>query len=139
MANLITNWLNNELKLSKKINSIEEDFSNGYYFGEILSKSKQINNLKDFKNKNDIDNKLNNFRIIQKSFKELSIKFDTNKLDDILNKKRGAATKILYILKMALSKKEILFEEIINKKCKLYLFLKYHFYYIFIFNKYNFI
>jgi hypothetical protein len=120
MANLITNWLNNELKLSKKINSIEDDFSNGYYFGEILSKSRIINNLKDFKNKNDIDNKLNNFRIIQKSFKELSIKFDGNKLDDILNKKRGAATKILYLLKMSLSKKDILFEEIINKKCKPY-------------------
>jgi len=119
MANLITNWLNNELKLSKKINILEDDFSNGYYFGEILSKTKQINNLKDFKNKDDIDNKLNNFRIIEKTFKELAIKFDSNKLDEIINKKRGVATKILYLLKMALAKKEIFFDEIINKKCKL--------------------
>ena len=32
----LINWLNTDVKLSKQITSIPEDFQNGYYFAEIL-------------------------------------------------------------------------------------------------------
>jgi len=38
MSNLILSWLNDEVQLSKKISNFEYDFSNGYYFGELLAK-----------------------------------------------------------------------------------------------------
>jgi hypothetical protein len=117
MANIIINWINNELKLGKKIHNIDEEFSNGYYFGEILHKNKQITNFKDYKNKDDINNKINNFKMLEKSFKDLSIKLERAKLDDIINKKRGVAVRYLYQLKMALAKKEISFDDIMKKKC----------------------
>lgn len=117
MANLIVNWLNNELKLSRKVNIIEEDFANGYLFGEILNKYNQISYFNEFKNREDLNSKINNFKLIEKSFKELSIKLERAKLEDIINKKRGIATRYLYQLKMALSKKEISFENIMLKKC----------------------
>jgi len=41
MSNLILNWLNDEVQLSKKITSMEEDFKNGYYLGELLKKYNQ--------------------------------------------------------------------------------------------------
>lgn len=118
MANLIVNWLNNELKLSKKVNIIEEDFANGYLFGEILSKYNQIPFFNEFKNREDLNSKIYNFKLIEKAFKDLSIKLERAKLEDIINKKRGIATRFLYQLKMALSKKEICFESIMLKKCK---------------------
>ncbi len=119
MANLIVNWLNNDLKLSRKVNIIEEDFANGYLFGEILSKYNQVSYLNELKNREDLNSKINNFKLIEKAFKELSIKLERAKLEDIINKKRGIATRYLYQLKMALSKKEICFEKIMIKKCNL--------------------
>jgi len=117
MANLIVNWLNNELKLSRRVNIIEEDFANGYLFGEILSKYNQITYFNEYKNREELNIKINNFKLIEKAFKELPIKLERAKLDDIINKKRGIATRYLYQLKMALSKKEINFENIMLKKC----------------------
>ena len=117
MANLIVNWLNKELKLSRKINIIEEDFANGYLFGEILNKYNQITYFNEFKNRDDLNSKINNFKLIERAFKELSIKLERARLEDIINKKRGIATRYLYQLKMALSKKEICFESIMVKKC----------------------
>jgi hypothetical protein len=117
MANLIVNWLNNELKLSRRVNIIEEDFANGYLFGEILSKYNQITYFNEFKNREELNSKINNFKLIEKAFKDLTIKLERAKLDDIINKKRGIATRYLYQLKMALSKKEICFENIMLKKC----------------------
>jgi len=51
MSDLILSWLNDEVQLSSKITSFEEDFSNGYYFGELLSKYNQQLNFNDFQNK----------------------------------------------------------------------------------------
>lgn len=118
MASLILNWLNNEVKLSKRISMIEEDFSNGYLFGEILHKYKQISNFNEYRNKDDLNYKIRNFKFIEKAFKELSIKLERARLEDIINKKRGIATRFLYQLKMSLAKKEICFENIMVKKCK---------------------
>lgn len=41
MSELILSWLNNDMHLSRKVSSFEQDFSNGYLFGEILAKYNQ--------------------------------------------------------------------------------------------------
>lgn len=38
---LILGWLNDEVQLSSKITNIEEQFANGYLFGELLAKYNQ--------------------------------------------------------------------------------------------------
>ena len=44
MSELLFNWLNDEVQLSKRVINFEEDFHNGYLFGELLSKhSQQLN------------------------------------------------------------------------------------------------
>ena len=35
-------WINETIHLSKKITNLTEDFRNGYFFGEILSKMRLI-------------------------------------------------------------------------------------------------
>lgn len=44
-------WLNDEVQLSRKVTSFEKDFSNGYLFGELLSKFNQQLNFDEFSNK----------------------------------------------------------------------------------------
>jgi hypothetical protein len=49
---LILNWLNDEVQLSKKITNIEDQFANGYLFGELLARyNQQLDFLEEFVNK----------------------------------------------------------------------------------------
>jgi hypothetical protein len=45
---LVLDWLNNEIKLKPKVENIIEEFSDGYRFGEVLYKLKEIT-LDEFK------------------------------------------------------------------------------------------
>ena len=51
MSDLLINWLNDEVQLSKRITNFEEDFHNGFLFGELLSKFSQQLNFDQFVNK----------------------------------------------------------------------------------------
>ena len=49
---LILGWLNDEVQLSAKISNIEEQFANGYLFGELLARyNQQLDFLEEFVNK----------------------------------------------------------------------------------------
>ena len=50
MSELLIKWLNSEIHLSKEITNISEDFKSGYLFAEILSKTKQLHTLHEFRN-----------------------------------------------------------------------------------------
>jgi hypothetical protein len=41
MAEIMANWVNNEVELTRKVENFEEDFKNGYMFGELLNKYNQ--------------------------------------------------------------------------------------------------
>jgi len=116
MTNLIEDWLNNEVKLSKKITKIEEDFSNGFLFGELLHRYQQISNFIDYKNKEDHETKVSNLKNVETSLRDLNVKLDKGRIFDILNQKRGVAARYLYQIKMFLSKKCINFENLMSKK-----------------------
>jgi hypothetical protein len=118
MANLIENWLNGEVKLSKIILNLEEDFNNGYLFGEVLNKYKLIQNFHEYKNKNDEESALKNLKNLEISLKKMNIKVDKGRIIDIKTKKKGVAARFLYQIKMYISKKEINFEELMMKKSK---------------------
>ncbi len=104
MTNLIFDWLNNEVKLSKKIINLDEDFSNGFLFGELLNKYNQITNFKEYKNKNDHDIKISNLKNVETSLRELNIKLDKGRIFDILNQKNGVAARLLYQIKIFIKK-----------------------------------
>jgi hypothetical protein len=42
MSRLIYDWLNNDVVLSKPINSFQYDFKNGYMLGELLGRYNQV-------------------------------------------------------------------------------------------------
>ena len=51
MSDQIIKWLNDELKLSKRVTNIEQDFTNGKLFGEIISQNNQKINIGSLSNK----------------------------------------------------------------------------------------
>lgn len=50
MSELVLDWLNNEVGLSKRLYGVTKEFSNGYLFAELFYKYKKIPDLEDFKN-----------------------------------------------------------------------------------------
>ena len=51
MSDLLLNWLNDEIQLSKRITNFEDDFHNGFLFGELLAKYSQQLNFHEFVDK----------------------------------------------------------------------------------------
>ena len=104
MANLLETWLNSEVELSKKVQNFEDDFSNGYLLGELLYKFNQLHNFQDFVDRHSKTNVLSNFARMIDVFKGLNVKFDTDVINAIIHKQKGAAIGLIYQLKMALEK-----------------------------------
>jgi len=48
MTELLANWINNEVELSKHVEDFEKDFSNGYLFAQLLKHYKQLDDMSEF-------------------------------------------------------------------------------------------
>ena len=98
-------WLNINLKLSKEVKNIAEDFSNGYLFGEILHKHKLIPNFDAYKNSNIKRDISKNYQYLSKAFDDLKIKFSDSRRNDIINKKPGISSQYLFKLKQIIDQR----------------------------------
>ena len=95
-------WINETIHLSKKITNLTEDFRNGYFFGEILSKMRLIPNFSSYKNSNTHSDISKNYQYLSKAFQDLNIKFSDSRRNDILNRKPGVVEQMLFKIKQAL-------------------------------------
>ena len=97
---IVLNWLNNEIKLRPKVVNIVEEFSNGYKFGEILYKLKEISleELKSLiKKPITLEDKKSNFIKIKKYFQTIySLEVREEEFDLIIEKDLSKAVIILY-------------------------------------------
>ena len=98
-------WLNINLRLSKEVKNIAEDFSNGYLFGEILHKHKLIPNFDSYKNTSEKKDISKNYQYLSKAFDDLKIKFSDERRNDIINKKPGISSQYLFKLKQLLDQR----------------------------------
>ena len=85
MTELLINWLNNEIVLSKPIKDISIDFHNGYLFAELLYKTNQIPKLSLYKNTNNYKDIIFNFCHLQKNFMDMGIILDEKSRNEIIN------------------------------------------------------
>ena len=101
----LKNWLNTVECLSQEIKDISSDFVNGYLFGEILHKHKLIPNFDQYKNSSKQKDISKNYQYLSKAFDDLNIKFSDTRRNDILNKKAGVASQIIFKLKQVIDQK----------------------------------
>ena len=112
MTDILNNWINNEVKLSKQITNFSEDFSNGYFFGELLYKYKLLPQFNQFKNNSDKSTLTKNYLLLQYKFDELKINFKENDKRDIINKKKYKAEMMLFRIREKLLSKLLQIDEI---------------------------
>ena len=113
---LVLNWLNNEIKLKPKVENIIEEFSDGYRFGEVLYKLKEITSeeLKSLKKAPiTLEEKKANCSQIKKFLSKIyNLEIREEEFDAVIEKDISKATVILYKLKNSTFKKKIHFADI---------------------------
>ena len=105
MTEILYNWINKEVKLSKEITNICEDFSNGYFFGELLYKYKLLPQFNEFKNSQEKSSITKNYLLLKYKLDELKINFSEKDKNDIINKKKYKAEMILFRIREKLLSK----------------------------------
>uniref|UniRef100_A0A672MF78 Calponin-homology (CH) domain-containing protein n=1 Tax=Sinocyclocheilus grahami TaxID=75366 RepID=A0A672MF78_SINGR len=108
MSDIICQWLNIELRLSKVIEpySFTRDFANGYLIGEILHRYELQDDFHLFSKQSMANAKLNNFTRIEPTLQLLGVPFDLAMAKAVMQSRQGAATHLLYQLYIQLQKKK---------------------------------
>ncbi|CAH2296500.1 sperm flagellar 2 isoform X1 [Pelobates cultripes] len=108
MSEIICQWLNVELGLSKRVEPkcFAKEFSTGYLIGEVLHKYQLQDDFDQFSQSRAAISKLNNFTRIEPTLHLLGIHFDQNVAQDIISEQHGAATRLLYQMYIALQRKK---------------------------------
>ncbi|XP_032848159.2 sperm flagellar protein 2 isoform X3 [Tyto alba] len=108
MSEILCEWLNAEVKLSRSVvpGSFSEEFSTGYLLGELLHKYGLQDDFNQFSQSRAANAKLNNFFRLEPTLHLLGVQFNENVAQDIMAGQHGAATKLLYELYIALEKKK---------------------------------
>uniref|UniRef100_A0A671Q5H0 Sperm flagellar protein 2-like n=1 Tax=Sinocyclocheilus anshuiensis TaxID=1608454 RepID=A0A671Q5H0_9TELE len=108
MSDIICQWLNIELRLSKVIEpySFTRDFANGYLIGEILHRYELQDDFHLFSKQSMANAKLNNFTRIEPTLQLLGVPFDLAMAKAVMQGRQGAATHLLYQLYIQLQKKK---------------------------------
>ncbi|PVD23583.1 hypothetical protein C0Q70_16855 [Pomacea canaliculata] len=108
MTDILCRWLNDDVKISKKVDqtSFAHDFSSGYLIGEILNKHQLQNDFHLFSQARTTNAKLNNFTRMEPNMHLLGIPFDTNIARDVMTENYGVVTRLMYQLYIALNNKK---------------------------------
>jgi hypothetical protein len=108
MSQILSEWLNEEIKLSHKINPTELDqvFRSGYLFGELLNRFNVQKDFEKFLPSRSTDACVSNFTRLEPTLHTLGIPFNAQICRDLMAGKPGAAAKMLYQLRITLPKVE---------------------------------
>ena len=115
MTEMLLQWLNEEIKLSKPITNIPSDFRNGYFFAELLHKMNHLPVLSIYKNTQNKKDILHNLDNLQKNLSQIGIQLDLKSRNRIINSDIYTAKIYLYKIKQLLSNKNINLEQLYFK------------------------
>jgi hypothetical protein len=99
---LLRSWVNDDLQLSRHVNSFEKDMANGYLIGEILARHGLLRSMDALQDKETPGAKVNNLTAVQQALLDIGVKYDSNIANSIMTEKKGAATNLCYQLRLGL-------------------------------------
>ena len=76
MAALLHRWVNEEIGLSRDVQSFEADFASGFLLGELLHRFNQQKGFSSFQDSNTSDAKVANFILLEPTLRAMGIRFD---------------------------------------------------------------
>ena len=115
MSDILLNYINNTIHLSKKIFNIELEFKNGVYFCELLEKVLNLKSFKYNKNPKKKSEILNNFEELKNNLRIIGISLNELMINEIIEGKNGAAAKLIYKIKIEMNRKQMNFDNVLSK------------------------
>ena len=110
MTELLCDWVNESLALDPPTapRSLENDVASGYLLGCLLERYNQLEGKEahKLKDRRDSDAHVSNYCAVEPTMRALKIKFDAQVASALMSAKPGAASRVLYQLKMALDRIE---------------------------------
>ncbi|CAM9498234.1 unnamed protein product, partial [Phaeothamnion confervicola] len=97
-------WLQEDVRLAPSVLNIEEEFSNGFLFGEILHLYNQQVDFSLFWDRPTAEAKVNNFCLLEPTMRDLGVPFSAKVACAVMRGEPGAASSVLYQLKMVLER-----------------------------------
>lgn len=104
MARLLISWLNEEVRLSQMITSLEEDFRDGYILGELLMRYNQQEDFNLFDRKDTPECRIRNFCLLEPTLRRLEVPFNFKLAYDIMDGKFGIMRALLSELRAVLDR-----------------------------------
>ena len=103
MAELLLNWLNAEVGLSRTVHSFGHDFQSGYILGEILHNFNQLTDFASYVDKDTVNAKVNNFCRLHRTLTGLDVEgFNASNAYKIMSGDERETKSLLYKVKVAL-------------------------------------
>ena len=99
---LLRTWLNDDLGLSRPVDSFEADFANGYLIGEVLLRHGLLPNADSLADKSTPMAMVTNFNLLQQPLLDLGVDFSSKVANAIMTEKKNVATNLCYQLKLGL-------------------------------------
>lgn len=99
MSALALRWLNDELKLHRRVESLERDLSNGYTFAEILHLHGLESRFEEYRDGSTLDAKVHNMEMLGQTLAPLKIPFSIDTRRAIMMEDRSAILQFLLLLK----------------------------------------
>ncbi|KAF4041891.1 Calponin homology domain-containing protein 2 [Phytophthora infestans] len=99
MSALLLRWLNDDLKLQRKVEVLERDVSNGYIIAEVLHLQGLEPKLEQYDNSSTTAAKIHNMELLGERFEALGIPFSVNTRRAIMMENRSAVLQFLLQLK----------------------------------------
>ena len=115
MSEILIKWLNEEIHLSQKIINISADFKTGYLFAELLYKTKQLQNLSEYKNTSKNKDIIHNFCLLDQVLLRIGINLTEEDRDQMMKENIYTAEIYLLKIKQYLDKKFINLEQLNHK------------------------
>ena len=118
MSEIILDFLNKEVKLTKKVKNIEKEFRNGYLFAELLQKTGFLipNDISLFNRAATSTEEIKkNYSLLKDSLQYLGVYLDDLTINDLSYKNKSAISNLLYKIKTQMDRRKVKFDEIMNK------------------------
>ena len=115
MTEILLNWLNNDIKLSKNITDIPNDFRTGYYFAELLNKTNHLPILSSYKNTSDQKDIIQNLHKLQKNLQDIGIYLNEQCKNKIMNSDIYTSKIYLFNIQKLLENKNINLQQLYFK------------------------
>lgn len=102
MAAILTKWVNEEVKLSSKVETLEAQLADGVLLAELLSKFR-VERVPLLREATAHDERLRNLRQLLPALRELGLKPKGSILEGVATEQRGAAARLLFEVRLALT------------------------------------